>query len=94
MERIQEDSNIKDNNIEPPELYPGAALAKTKLESGKYCWTMSPEQYAKAAVTNVEEDLSRSGNIFPSKCVTSLLSNYATCMEDSMELMSDSMQRY
>ena len=55
MERIQEDSNIKDNNIEPPELYPGAALAKTKLESGKYCWTMSPEQYAKAAVTNVED---------------------------------------
>ena len=55
---------------------------------------MSPEQYVKAAVTNVEEDLSRSGNIFLSKCVTPLSSNYTPWLEDLLELMADGMQRY
>ena len=54
MKRIQEDFKPKDGNIEPPDVYLGATLAKTKLESGNYCWTMSPEKYVKAAVTNVE----------------------------------------
>ena len=31
---------IKDDKIEPPDVYFGAILAKMKLESGKYCWTM------------------------------------------------------
>ena len=54
MMRIQEDFKLEDNKIEPPDLYLGSKLAKMKLESGKYFWTMSPEQYVKAAVTNVE----------------------------------------
>ena len=67
MKRIQEDFNLKYNKIEPPNVYIGYTFSKMKFESGKYCWTMSPEQYVKAAVTNVEEDLTRSGKIFPSK---------------------------
>ena len=48
----------------------------------------------KAAVTNVEEDLARSGNILLLKCVTPLSRNYAPWLEDSIELMSDGVQRY
>ena len=65
-----------------------------KLESGKYYWTISPEQYVKAAVTNVEEDLARSGKRFPSKCVTPLSSNYAPWLDDSLEIMADDVQQY
>ena len=57
MKRIQEDFKLKDNKIEPPDLYLRATLAEMKLESGKYYWTILPEQYVKAAVTNVEKDL-------------------------------------
>ena len=64
MKRIQEDFKLKDDKIEPPDVFPGATLAKIKFDSGKYCWTMSTEQYVKAAVTNVEEDLARSGKRF------------------------------
>ena len=94
MKRIQEDFKLKDDKIEPPDVYLGDTLAKMKLESGKYCWTMLPEQYVKAAVTTVEENLSRSGNRLLSKCVTPLSGNYAPWLEDSAELMADGVQQY
>ena len=65
MKRIQEDFKLKDDKLEPPDVYLGATLADMKLESGKYCWTMLPEKYVKAAVSNVEEDLARSGKRLP-----------------------------
>ena len=64
MKIIQEDFKLKDDNIAPPDVYLGAIFAKMKLESGKYCWTMSPEQNMKVTVTNVEEDLTRSEKSF------------------------------
>ena len=94
MKRVQEDFNLKEENIEAPGVYIGATLAKLKLDSGKYCCTMFPEQYVKAAVTYVEEDLSRSGKRFPSKCATSLLMNYAPWLEDFLELIADGVQQY
>ena len=94
MKRLQEDFNIKEDKIEPPDVYIGATLDNMKLESGKYCWTMLPEQFVKAAVTNVEKHLGRSGKILTSKCVTPLSSNYAPWLRDSPELMVDGVQQY
>ena len=94
MKRIQEDFNIKDDRIETPEVYLGESITDIKLESGKYCWTMSPEKYVKAAVTNVEEDLSRNGKRFPSKFVTPISSNYAPWLEIFPELTTDGVQQY
>ena len=87
MKRFWGYFKLKDNKIETLEVYLGASLANMKLYSGKYCWSKSPEQYVKVAVTNVEEDLSRNGKILPSKCVTPLLINYAPWLEDFLELM-------
>ena len=94
MNRIQGDFNLKYDKIETPGIYLRAALANMKLKSGNYCWNMSPEQYVKAAVTNIEEDLARSGKILLLKCVPSLLRNYAPWLEDSPELMADGVQQY
>ena len=94
MKIIQEYFKLKEHKIEPNDVYLGAPLSKMKLESGKYCWTMSPEQYLKAAFTNVEEELASSGNRFPSKFITQLLRNYAPWLEDSPETMADGVQRY
>ena len=52
VKRIQEHFNLKKDKIEPPNVSLGATLAKMKLESGKYCWTILPEKYLKVAVTN------------------------------------------
>ena len=83
----QEGFKLKDENIEPPDVHLGATLAKMKLESGKYCWTILPEQYVKAAVTNVEEDLVRSGKRMPSKFVTPILFNYSPWLDYSTGMM-------
>ena len=93
MKKIQEYFKLKDYNIEPPDGYLGSTLANMKLNSGKYCWYMSPEQYVKVAVTNVEEDLARSVKRFTSKCSTPLLSNYEPWLEDPLYMMAYSMQR-
>ena len=55
---------------------------------------MSLEQYAKVEITNVEEDLTSSGNRFPSKCIKPLSSNYVSWLEDSPEPMAGGMQQY
>jgi hypothetical protein len=94
MRRIQSDFKLKDDKIEPPDMYLGATLDKMRLESGKYCWTMSPEKYVKAAVTNVEEELAKRGKRLPSKCVTPFSSGYAPWLEESPELNADGVQRY
>ena len=65
-----------------------------KLESGKYYCTMLPEQYVKAVVPGIQEDLTRSGNRLPPKCAKPLSENYATWQEDSPELMVDGVQQY
>ena len=92
MLMIQEDFKLKYDKIEPPDIYLGAALAKMRLDSGKYCWTMLSEKYVKAAVTKFQEDLTRSGKSLPSKCVTPLSRNYAPWLEDSPDLMVNGMQ--
>ena len=51
-------------------------------------------KFVKAAVTNVEEDLTRSEKILTSKCVTPLSRNYAPWLENSPELMADVVQKY
>ena len=48
----------------------------------------------KVVVTNVEEDLSRNDNILTLKCVPPLLINYAPWLEDSPDLMADSVHQY
>jgi hypothetical protein len=75
-------------------VYLGATLAKMTLDSGETCWTMSPKQYVKAAVTNVEEDLANQNRRLPPKCVTPFLSGYAPWMEVSPELKADGVQRF
>ena len=94
MKSIREYFNLKDDKIYPPDVYLGATLAKMKLESGKYCWNILPEQYVKATVTTIEEDLPKSGKILPLKYVTPLSSNYSPWLEDSLDMMADDVQQY
>jgi hypothetical protein len=85
---------LKDDKIAEPGVYLGATIAKMSLDNGKMCWTMSPEQYLKAAVANVEEDLARHGKRLPSKGVTPFSCNYAPWLEETPELKADGIQRF
>jgi hypothetical protein len=94
MRRIQVDFKLKDDKIAEPDVYLGATISKMTLSDGKVCWTMPPEQYVKAAVNKVEEDLAKHGKRLPSKCVTPFSCNYAPWLEETPELKADGVQRF
>ena len=77
MNRIQEDINIKDDNIADTDMYLRETLPKISLEGGKMCWTMSDDHYVKAAVTNVEKIPARGGIRLQLKCVTPFSRKYS-----------------
>ncbi len=75
MKGIQATFKLKDDRIEKPEMYLGATLAEKNI-SGIMCWTMSSEQYVKAAIANVEAKLDESGQRLPTRCTSPLQTNY------------------
>jgi hypothetical protein len=85
MTGIQATFKLKDDRIEKPETCLGAQLAQ-KIIGDMLCWTMSSEQYVKAAVTAVESALDAKGQRLPSKCVTPMQSNYRPELDTTPEL--------
>jgi hypothetical protein len=65
MKGIQGTFKLKGNKIEVPTHYFGAQISQ-KTIGGISCWTMSSEQYIKAAIVNVESNLDKSGQRLPS----------------------------
>ena len=84
---------LKDDKIEPPEIYLGAQLDTMQVDEIE-CWTMSAEKYVNSAVTNVEEALAKKGLRLPTKCYTPLSTDYRPELEVSPELKSDGVQLY
>ena len=75
MQGIQAKFKLKDDKIEKPEHYLRAQLAQ-KVIGGVECWTISSEDYVKAAIANVEAALDANGQILPSRCTTPMQANY------------------
>ena len=60
---------LKDDKAEPPDIYLGASLEQVETQGGTKCWSMSSEQYVKAAVTNLEATLSKQDMRLPTSSV-------------------------
>ena len=75
MKGIQGTFTLKEDKIEVPTNYLGAQVSK-KIVDGVSCWTMSSEQYIKAAIVNVEIKLDKEGQCLPSRCLTPMKSGY------------------
>ena len=84
---------LKDDRIEPPDIYLGAQLGIMQVNDVE-CWTMSAEKYVISAVKNVEEALAKKGLRLPTKCYTPLPTDYRPELEVSPELKSDGIQLY
>ena len=64
LDEIQQTFKFKNGKIETPEYYLGAKLQKKPL-NGFQCWTITSQDYIKAAVKNVEETMKRTGRRLP-----------------------------
>ena len=54
LEDVQRTFKLKNDKIEPPDFYLGAKFQE-KMINGIKCWTITSQEYVKAAVKNVEE---------------------------------------
>jgi hypothetical protein len=88
MKGIQGTFKLKDDKIEVPTNYLGAQISQ-KVIGGISVWTMTSEQYIKAAIANVEIKLDKEGQRLPSRCITPIKSGYRLEIDVSAELKID-----
>jgi hypothetical protein len=93
MEGIQATFKLKDDKIERPENYLGAQLSQ-RVINGRECWTMTSEQYIKAAIANVETALDASGQRLPTRATTPIQAGYRPELDESAELNLSGMRYY
>jgi hypothetical protein len=93
MKGIQGTFKLKEDKIEVPTSYLGAQTSKRDI-NGVLCWTMSSEQYIKAAIANVETKLDKEGQRLPSRCLTPMKSGYCPEVDVSGELKTDGIQYF
>ena len=72
----------------------GADLSKMTTADGRVCWTMSSDQYCKAAVAIVKEKLEKANKQLHTKCGAPLTSGYKPELDMSAELKADGLQTY
>jgi hypothetical protein len=75
MDVMQATFKFKDNKIEKPDHYLGAQLAR-KIIAGVEYWTMSSEEYVKAAIVNVDAASNATGQRLPSRWMTPMQAIY------------------
>ena len=93
IEGIQSMFKLKDDKAEPPDIYLGATLEQVETQGGTKCWSMSSEQYVKAAVTNLEATLSKQDMRLPTSLVPMSVS-YHPSEDVSPELNVQGVQTY
>ena len=93
MKGIQGTFKLKGDKIEVPTHYLGAQVAQ-KVMDGHNCWTMTWEQYIKAAIANIETKLDKEGQCLPSRCLTPTKAGYCPETDTSAELKLDGIQYF
>ena len=66
---------LKDDKIEPPDVYLGAQLGTMEVER-HHGWFMSLEKYIKSAIQNIEDTWQKAGQCLPLKYKTPLAHGY------------------
>jgi hypothetical protein len=93
MKGIQGTFKLKEDKMEIPTNYLGVQISQ-KVMDGISCWTMSLEQYIKAAIANVETKLDKEGQRLPSRCLSPMQSGYRPKIDTSAELKIDGIQYF
>ena len=74
-------------------MYLGATLCQVETETGTKCWSMSSENYVKAAIENLESKLGKSDMHLP-KCRTPMSTSYHPSEDVTKELNVEGLQFY
>ena len=86
LQDVQSTFKLKNDKIEAPEYYLGAKLQEKPINNIT-CWTVTSQEYVKAAVKNVTEALKGSSRRLPTKHVETPMSmNYIPKADVTAEL--------
>jgi hypothetical protein len=89
LDEIQVTFKLKNDKIEVPEFYLGAKL-QLKPINGKMCWTITSQDYVKAAIKNVEEAIAKTRRRLPTHNIDTPMNNsYTPELDVTEELSSD-----
>ena len=77
---------IKEESIGPPSQYLGGKLRQVEMMNGQQCWAFGSTQYVQAAVTNVEEYLSKRNERLPARAGAPLSNGYRPEVDVTEEL--------
>ena len=93
LKAVQAIFKLKDDKIEPPDMYLWAILSVME-DNGVQGWCMTSDKYVKAAVENVKLELARVNQRLPSRCKTPMTVGYRPERDVLAELTSVGVQRY
>ena len=89
LEEIRGTFKFKNDKIEVPHYYLGAKLQKKPI-NGMHCWTITSQEYVKAAVKNVEEAIKKKVRKLPmSNINTPMSATFLPEMDVTEELNHD-----
>ena len=87
LEDVQKTFKFKNDAMDPPEFYLGAKLQEKPINNYK-CWTVTSQEYVKAAVRNVEEAVKNKGRRLPTANIdTPMNNNYTPELDATTEWM-------
>lgn len=89
MDGIRGVFKLKGDKTEKPDMYLGAQVNEVRTDNGTKCWSLSSEKYVKAAVSNVDATLKKSGSKLPSNCPTPCTTGYHPAEDTSKELNAE-----
>ena len=93
LKAVQGIFKLKDDKIEPLDMYLGATLSIMEDDGVQGC-CMTSDKYVKAAVENAEQELGTVNQQLPSKCKIPMTVGYRPEHDVLAELTSDGVQRY
>jgi hypothetical protein len=89
LEDVQKTFKLKNDRIETPEFYLGAKLQEKAINGVKY-WTITSQDYVKAAVKNVKEAIKRDGRRLPTSNIDTPMNITYTPELDVTEELNES----
>jgi hypothetical protein len=89
LKEVKKTFKLKNDSIDPPEFYLGAKLQQKSI-NGMMCWTVTSQDYVKAAVKNVEEAIKNTRRRLPTANINTPMNNtYTPELDVTEELSSD-----
>jgi hypothetical protein len=89
LKEVKKTFKLKNDSIDPPEFYLGAKLQQKSI-NGMMCWTVTSQDYVKAAVKNVEEAIKNTRRRLPTANIDTPMNNtYTPELDVTEELSSD-----